>query len=132
MTIKHSKGFTLVEIIFSIAFLSIVSVVILQLFLTSNALGKRAQIQNFATLYAANAIEEAKATDLDFFEMTQTTYFDELWQPATENQFSYKVTLTLEKHDSLATLHFLVAHVTDVENQTLAILESAHPQKGGR
>lgn len=54
------QGFTLVEVIISIAFLSIVSVVFLQLFLKADVLGQRAALLDDGVLRANAVIEQMK------------------------------------------------------------------------
>lgn len=129
---KTSNGFTLVEIIFSIAFLSIVSVVILQLFLTSDNLSQKAQTQNLATLYAANAIESAKATLVAQTDVTQIKYYDTLWQevPAQSNA-QYTVTLLVSPDQKLKQLLHLNVKVTDLNQIELVSIQTAHYVKGG-
>jgi len=131
------RGFTLVEIIFSIAFLSIVSVVILQLFITSDELAQRAQIKNFATLYASNAIELAKA-QANANELPKSAqaeieqYFDSYWRRTTSPEnavFRLKLTMTkdVEVQD---VIHFSVV-VINQNAESLARIDTAHYLQGG-
>lgn len=133
---NRQKGFTLVEIIFSIAFLSIVSVVILQLFLTSNRVAEVAQQKNFATLYASNAIELAKA-QADSGEMPLTKnatieqYYDVFWRKQnTDSQAAYILKLTLTEHHRLKNLIYLDASVTTPAGEALAQISTAHYIEG--
>lgn len=61
--IKNKKGFTLVEVIISIAVLGIVSGVVLKLFVLSNDLSNKVGTEDLASAYASNAIEICKASD---------------------------------------------------------------------
>lgn len=133
---KHS-GFTLVEIIFSIAFLSIVSVVILQLFLSSDQLAKRAQTVNLATLYASNAIELAKA-QANANDLPKTTeaeieqFFDGYWRRVPGRDGSeYRLILTMVQSKEVSGIVHFKALVVDKEAATLSIIETAHYLKGG-
>lgn len=135
---QKRQGFTLVEIIFSIAFLSVVSVVILQLFLTSDRLAQSAQKQNFATLYAANAIELAKAqADANELPLSATAeveqYFDKLWHrmPSIE-EATYRLTLALKREPDHPGVIYLTAVVYDRELKVLAKIDTAHYLKGGQ
>lgn len=134
MTAKK-PGFTLVEIIFSIAFLSLVSVVILQLFLTSDDLADKAQKKNFATLYASNAIELAKAqanaNELPASDSAQIQqHFDTLWRRLpSADQAAYSLTLSLKRDGTHIIL--LTATVVDDAQEELARIETAHYLKGG-
>ncbi len=58
---KSQKGFTLVEIIISIAFLCIVCAVVLRIFVLSGNLNGEMQDRETASLMAINAMEAAKA-----------------------------------------------------------------------
>ncbi len=129
---RTSNGFTLVEIIFSIAFLSIVSVVILQLFLTSNDLSQKAQTQNLATLYAANTIEAAKATLMAETNLTQIKYYNDIWQEVTtKDRAQYTVTLSVNPDENLKRLLHLNVKVIDVKLVELVSIQTAHYVKGG-
>ena len=61
--LKKSDGFTLVEVIISIAILSVASVVALQLFITSQDMNKDSRHADIASVQATNMIEELRAFD---------------------------------------------------------------------
>lgn len=60
--IKSRQGFTLVEVIISIAVLSLICAIVLRLFVLSNDVSKQARISDLATVYAMNAVELCKST----------------------------------------------------------------------
>lgn len=63
---KRQEGFTLVEVIISIAVLGLISAVVLRLFVLANEVSKQSRIEDVASIYATNAIEVIKQSqDLD-------------------------------------------------------------------
>ena len=60
---RYSKGFTLVELIMSVAALSLVCALVLKLFLLCFELNQKAEIKQQAVLYAANIMENIKVID---------------------------------------------------------------------
>jgi prepilin-type N-terminal cleavage/methylation domain-containing protein len=60
---SHSKGFTLVELIISVAALSLVCALVLKLFLLCFELNQRSEIKQQAVLSAANIMETIKVID---------------------------------------------------------------------
>lgn len=90
--IKNEKGFTLVEIIISIAFFCIICAVALRLFVLSETLNEKMQNRETASLMAINLIEVAKAAErpdeIDYsFSQTKKSnermlygaYYDKEW-----------------------------------------------------
>lgn len=61
ITKENNSGFTLIEVILSIAILSIVSVVVLRLFVTSHELNEKSRITDLASTVAVNHIESLRA-----------------------------------------------------------------------
>ena len=59
--LKSSQGFTLVEVIISIAILSVTSVVALQLFITAQNLNAHSRHSDIASVLATNTIETIKS-----------------------------------------------------------------------
>jgi len=116
---RNKSGFTLVEIIFSIAFLSVVSVIVLKLFVSSNDIDRRTETMDIATMYTINEIENVKALHLpseDAYSLV--LYYDEKWQEeSSESNASYALTLEVVKNDKYDRgLYDLVAYVFDYEN----------------
>lgn len=88
--LNNKKGFTLSEVIISVAVLCIVCVVILQLFVSADDLRERNLIREQAQIEAVNKMEEIKTlnvptvpglvTEPDYDgSFTFTQYFDEEW-----------------------------------------------------
>ncbi len=86
------KAFTLIEIIITIALLSFVSVVILQIFVKSNQRNILASEKSMASLIAANAIEANHQQSLEN-NTESLTYYDENWQITEQNPASYSLKL---------------------------------------
>ncbi len=63
MKVKNHDGFTLIEVIISIAILSVVSVVVLQLFMTSRNLNIQSRHSDIASVLTSNTIESVKSFD---------------------------------------------------------------------
>lgn len=76
--ISENKGFTLVEVILSIALLSLASVVVLRLFITSVDMNTQSRHSDIAGVLAANTLEILKVNDSEeeilrsFEDMTAT------------------------------------------------------------
>lgn len=127
---KHS-GFTLVEVIFSIALLSIVSVVILNLYIASGELNDKALIQNMASLMASNAIEEVRSTPRDLPESI-TLYYDEYWALSDKSaEASYTLNLSVTKDETVSKLVYLDVIVTDSESKTIVNFSTGHYLQSG-
>lgn len=60
---KNNKGFTLVEVIISIAVLSVVCAIVLRLFVVADEISKKSKNEDIAVIYAINAIEKCKASE---------------------------------------------------------------------
>gem|GEM_PF-6192531 len=69
---RHPKGFTLVELIISVAALSLVCALVLKLFLLCLELNQRAEIKQQAVLTAANIMETIKVMEsAEEFELSE-------------------------------------------------------------
>lgn len=88
MQIHRQRGFTLIEIIFSIAMLSIVSAVLLNLFISAQQLNAQAQNTSHATRIAANAIELYQNDVADY-----TSYYDKNWQLCQQAEAVFYLTM---------------------------------------
>lgn len=96
---NNKKGFTLVEIIFSIAFLSVISVVILKLFVVSYEIDKKTELIDIATLQAVNDIENVKSFN-EFKDVKLEKYFNETWESISSSENSvYSIVLDVSKND---------------------------------
>lgn len=109
-----NKGFTLIEVIVSIAILSIVSVVVLRLFILAHDINEKSREIDVAGMYAANMIEQCKVADLSAFQpqllgletvedseqqFVGAIYYNALWQPSKEGSeiTPYRLELILNK-----------------------------------
>lgn len=90
MQAQQKRGFTLIEIIFSIAMLSIVSAVLLNLFISAQHINEQAKNTSHATRLAANAIESYQADITDYI-----TYYDQNWQVCQRANATFYLTMTV-------------------------------------
>lgn len=88
MHLKSSQGFTLVEVIISIAILSVCSVVALQLFVTAQNLNTTSRHSDIASVLATNTIENIKYYNTTTELLNQLTSFE-----SAEQGFVQKVNL---------------------------------------
>lgn len=106
----HSRGFTLIEVIVSLAVLSIASVFILQLFVTAAQLNDNARDTDQANALITTALEDfiacadprSFATDAMPHRLStpedahMAGYFDEHWQPCAPEAAAFRVLGTLQ------------------------------------
>lgn len=109
---RHDSGFTLIEVIVSIAILSVVSVVALQLFMTAQTVNTRSRQGDMATIFCTNNIEilkmfttteaylegfEVEATDTGFVgTMMVDRYIETKDYESGSDHFKYTLTLTAD------------------------------------
>ncbi len=98
--IKDKKGFTLIEIIFSIAFLSIVSVIVLKLFVVSYEIENKTDLMDMASIYAINEIENIKNLEIVNEDIEVNKYYDVKWSETLEENAEFVVKLALRKDDT--------------------------------
>lgn len=114
--LHNEKGFTLVEVIISIAVFSFISAIVLRLFVMSSDLSEKVRIEDVANVYAANALEICKESTApndvmnnDFFDQGLWTgeedlscvlYYDEHWQKVVEASGTYALVLQIQKYES--------------------------------
>lgn len=142
-----NKGFTLVEVIISIAILSVVSVVALQLFLTSQKLNSNSRHADIASVLATNYIEliklydttETLTHDLDRLSATDhgfnnTTYTDQAFEylpdaaPVTDRYYLFVCDMTGTDKPGL---YDIVMTVTDTKTEEVLVeYRTAHYFKG--
>ncbi|PID79687.1 MAG: hypothetical protein CSB19_01950 [Clostridiales bacterium] len=82
------NGFTLVEIIISIAILSFVSAIILKLFISADGINQRAKDKSFASIYCSKAIESHRADKVDS-AVVYNYYYDENWHEIDNPSMAY-------------------------------------------
>lgn len=128
--LKSDKGFTLIEIIFSVAFLCIVSVIILRLFVASYDIETKTDLVDMATLHMVNEIESIKGLEnITENQVTFEKHYDNMWQELSHKDnatFSVKVIATKNsKYDR--GLYDIEASVIDLANNTSVVtVETKH------
>ena len=95
----NNKGFTLIEIIFSVAFLSVVSVVMLSLLVASFEVENETDMMDIAIIHVSNELEVVKSMKVrdDFVSVN---YYNELWKSVNENNAEFVITLDVKQNDS--------------------------------
>lgn len=97
---KNNYGFTLIEVIFSIAFLSIISVIILKLFVVSYDIENKSDLVDIASLQATNEIENIKALTSMEEDMVIEKYYNSDWQMVSDKSDSnYLLLLEISGND---------------------------------
>lgn len=123
----NKKGFTLIEIIFSVAFLSVVSVVMLSLLVSSFEVENETDMMDIAIIHLSNEIETIKSLSIKE-DMTKTMYYDDIWQPVSENGASFKLEVTVIQNDAfdrgLYDIQGMIYHIEDQE--VILELETKH------
>ena len=109
--VKNNKGFSLVEVIIAIAVLALLSGYVLQSFIVSEELNKKAAALDTATYKCVSIIETFKANpeltlkedyqNLSSNSWQTTFYYGEDWQPCTETDYwAYIIYSNIEKDTS--------------------------------
>lgn len=111
---NNNYGFTLVEVIISIAVLSLICGIVLKLFVLSNDVSKKSRIEDVASIYAMNVIEICKQVDApsmaldhpflqsakvkrdDNLNFDGVIYFDDNWQPVDSQEVITNHTFELQ------------------------------------
>lgn len=123
----NKKGFTLIEIIFSVAFLSVVSVVMLSLLVSSYEIENETDMMDVAIIHLSSEIESVKSEPLSD-DKSITKYYDALWFESSESKATFKVQLQVTKDPSfdrgLYDIKGMVYHITNQEQ--LLELETKH------
>ncbi|MDR2939683.1 MAG: type II secretion system GspH family protein [Clostridiales bacterium] len=125
------KGFSLVEVVMSIATLAIISGFVLEMFFVGTTLNAKARDLDFATNIAVNSIELFKSCDsleeyigyYKSFEVGNSSakikkYYDENWEGATANGASFALEVVCEgAGGNLAgELYYIQSIVTDTRD----------------
>lgn len=127
--IKKKEGFTLVEVIFSIAFLSIISVIILKLLIASYDVENRTDLMDMATLYMSNEIENIKNLESVDSDVDIVKYYGENWQRLdSKSEAVYVVTVNMTLNAIYDRgLYDIYASVVDLEkNDELMHINTMH------
>lgn len=128
--LKNDKGFTLIEIIFSVAFLCIVSVIVLRLFVASYEIESKTDLVDMATLHMVNEIEMIKGLESvteDNFSVDK--YYDQMWKPLSDkNKAYYYVSIKVDKNSKYDRgLYDIEASVIDlIANESVVHVETMH------
>jgi len=128
--LKNDKGFTLIEIIFSVAFLCIVSVIVLRLFVASYEIESKTDLVDMATLHMVNEIESIKGLESvteDNFSVDK--YYDQMWKPLSDQSKAYYyVSIKVDKNSEYDRgLYDIEASVIDlVTNESVVHVETMH------
>jgi prepilin-type N-terminal cleavage/methylation domain-containing protein len=126
---KPSKGFTLLEVILSVAALSLISIFILQMFMASARLNERAKNTDIAVTKAVSGIEQLKSGQVGVLSEGNTeVYFDINWNTHSNQNGNACFVLMLTVTKESTGLYALSATVTDIrpgeDNRVLASLDA--------
>ncbi|MBI9015536.1 MAG: type II secretion system protein [Clostridiales bacterium] len=128
--IKNDKGFTLIEIIFSVAFLCIVSVIVLKLFVASYEIENKTDLVDMATLHMVNEIESIKGLEsLNEDHVTVEKYYDKMWKQLSYKTDAYYLVSVIADRNSKYDrgLYDIEASVMDlVTNENVVHVETMH------
>jgi type II secretory pathway pseudopilin PulG len=123
---KDKKGFTLIEIIFSVAFLSVVCVIMLKLLFTSYDIEKKTDTYDVATVVIMSAIENVKS-DVHIEAKELITYFDQNWQVTTYDQAMFKMRITTKRNIKyFGVLYDIFADIEYLEGENLLSIQTKH------
>jgi Tfp pilus assembly protein PilV len=122
---KNKSGFTLIEIIFSVAFLSIVCLVMISLLFKSYDLEKEIDVQDVASIKASNFIEEIKSGKTEIKE-EQMVYYDEWFSETNKSEAVYTLTARMKKNGSFGLLYDIFVNIVDEEGDLILRLETKH------
>ncbi len=118
---KNEQGFTLIEVIISIAFLSIVCVVFLQMFIKADELGERSASLDDSVIYSTSVVETMKGlqsedaieawASVEAFDVQASDTGMVLTRVVTDLEYTYTLTLIKETSDGSAGLYDLACTV---------------------
>ena len=139
--LTNNKGFTIIEIILSIAILSIVSVVVLRLFIVSHEVNEKQRITDLANTKAISVIEEIKQHDktdelLSNFsfissngnEIYGVALYDETFSSiANENQYALTIKLVADvTYQGLYSIEVSINSLVNELKEPLVTYHSKH------
>jgi len=145
---RSNKGFTLIEIIISIAVLSIISAIFLELFIKADSVQKQGKILDDKVFLISNLLETLIAEDdIDSFirqsapaaERSENGrrafdfYYDKALKAVPKEQSVYYLCLVLEKKETLKTGVLYSARVSafeDTEEAPLQMTTGFYERKG--
>ena len=141
---RRNDGFTLIEVIISIAILSLVSVVTLQLFITAQSVNTNSRHRDIASTLASNCIEAIKTydnldrllSDFDSFQPVGNDYlsgtdldegFQALPEMVSSQEGSYRFQCQLVAHKDVQGLYTVKVDVLTLpESDTLISYSTKH------
>ena len=98
---KKNDGFTLIEVIFSVAFLCIVSVIVLRLFVASYEIESRTEKIDMATLHMFNEIEDIKSLEnIEDESRIVEVYYDGMWKEVDKEESNFQILIIVSKNSS--------------------------------
>lgn len=145
---RNNKGFTLIEIIISIAVLSIISAIFLELFIKADSVQKQGKNIDDKVFLVSNLLEMLTAEkDIDSFiqqsapaaERAENSrreldfYYDKALKAVPQEESVYYLCLVLEKKETLKTGVLYSARVSafeDTEEAPLQMATSFYERKG--
>jgi len=137
--VAREQGFTLIEIIISIALLSVVSVIVLRLFVLSYTINEDAKISDGANTLIVNQLETMKTYDhLDTFlsaynwldvtpnKIQGQLFYDDTFSPIDkESRFTLHWSMVMNA--SISGLYQISTHMIDTTtNETLTTYTTQH------
>jgi len=137
--LSQEQGFTLIEIIISIALLSVVSVIVLRLFVLSYSINEAAKISDEANTHIVNQLEAMKTYDhLETFlsahswlDETPKQIYGQLFYDLTfrpiDNIGHYTLHWSMVRDASISGLYHISTHMIDTtNNETLTAYTTKH------
>ncbi|MBN2793784.1 MAG: prepilin-type N-terminal cleavage/methylation domain-containing protein [Clostridia bacterium] len=123
---KNKQGFTLIEIIFSVAFLSIVSLIMLKLLFASYDLEKHIDVQDVASIKVANLTEHIKS-DYHNIQKEQLIYYDAKFNETTPQEAVYTLKASCKKNEEgFGRLYDIFVQLTNDDGEIIVRLETKH------
>jgi prepilin-type N-terminal cleavage/methylation domain-containing protein len=100
---KNNKGFGLIEVLISVAIMSIVTLPLAQSFVTSSQVNKKSEVKLSAITVAENRMEQAKAIDLSMYEKAEDGkyYISEDAVDENGNTFNVQTIIDPTKYEQL-------------------------------
>ncbi|MCF8018406.1 MAG: type II secretion system GspH family protein [Vallitaleaceae bacterium] len=137
--VAREQGFTLIEIIISIALLSVVSVIVLRLFVLSYTINEDAKISDGANTLIVNQLETMKTYDhLDTFlsaynwldvtpnKIQGQLFYDDTFSPI-DKESRFTLHWSMVKNASISGLYQISTHMIDTTtNETLTTYTTQH------
>ncbi|VDN46387.1 conserved protein of unknown function [Petrocella atlantisensis] len=137
--VGREQGFTLIEIIISIALLSVVSVIVLRLFVLSYTINEDAKISDGANTLIVNQLETMKTynhldTFLNAYNWLDVTpnkiqgqlFYDDTFSPI-DKESRFTLHWSMVKNASISGLYHISTHIIDTTtNETLTAYTTQH------